>query len=125
MTKQKINYTYPIILIVVSFLFQLFIAVGHLYIANKNTGIINTDDIDKFISEQKLKDGSESEQKPLKLSEISREIDLQTKILLKHQNDTMKYGAIVLVLSGFLQIIALVDIIKTNKKITRILTRTV
>ena len=116
MTEQKINHTYSIILIVVSSVFQLSIVVGHLYMANKTTGIINTDIIDKFISEEKLKDGTESEKKSLKLAYISREIGLQAKELLKHQNDMMRYGAIVLVLSIFLQIIAFVCIVKTKKR---------
>ena len=114
--KQKSNHNFQIFLIVISLALQVFLAAGLIYITNKNAGIINSDAIDKFIYEEQLKSGNESDQKLLKLAYISREIDIQAQKLLNQQNDVMRYGAKLLVLLIFIQIIVFISLLKTKKK---------
>lgn len=114
--KLKGLYDSQMFFLAVSLCIQVFLAAGLIYLSNKNANIIDLDVIDKFINEEKLNSGNESNQRLLKIAHISREIGIQAEKLLNQQNDVMRNASKLLLLSIVLQVILLISIIKTKRK---------
>jgi hypothetical protein len=114
--NQMSNYKFHLFFLAFSLAIQVFLAIGLIYLSNKSSHLLDTNVIDKFISEQKLKTTNESDQKLLKLANISREIDIQAGNLISQLNDVMKATSKLLFVSILAQIIYFISFVKTKKK---------